>query len=42
MQDTFRQQGLRKRLVGELKDLGIQDEKVLAAIQKIPRHFIRD
>lgn len=42
MQDTFRQQGLRKRLVGELKDLGIQDEKVLAAIQKIPRHFFMD
>ncbi len=39
MQDTFRQQGLRKRLVQELKDLGIKDEKVLNAIEKIPRHF---
>ena len=35
MQDTFRHQGLRKRLVGELKDLGIHDEKVLAAINSI-------
>lgn len=39
MQDTFRQQGLRKRLVQELKELGIKDTKVLSAIEKIPRHF---
>lgn len=39
MQDTFRQQGLRKRLVKELKDRGIKDEKVLSVIEKIPRHF---
>jgi protein-L-isoaspartate(D-aspartate) O-methyltransferase len=39
MQDTFRQQGLRKRLVQELKDLGIKDIKVLNAIERIPRHF---
>lgn len=39
MQDTFRQQGLRKRLVQELRDLGIKDEKVLSCIEKIPRHW---
>ncbi len=39
MQDTFRHQGLRKRLVIELKGEGIKDEKVLKAIEKIPRHF---
>ncbi len=39
MQDTFRQQGLRKRLVQELKELGILDDNVLKAIEKIPRHF---
>ncbi len=39
MQDTFRHQGLRKRLVQELKGEGIKDEKVLKAIEKIPRHF---
>lgn len=39
MQDTFRQQGLRKRLVQELRGEGIQDENVLKAIEKIPRHF---
>ncbi len=42
MQDTFRHQGLRKRLVSELKDLGIYDEKALAAIQKVPRHLFMD
>ena len=39
MHDTFRHQGLRKRLVGELRSLGIKDEAVLKAIEKIPRHF---
>ena len=39
MQDTFRHQGLRKRLVVELKGEGIKDENVLRAIEKIPRHF---
>ncbi|MCB0508428.1 MAG: protein-L-isoaspartate(D-aspartate) O-methyltransferase [Bacteroidetes bacterium] len=39
MQDTFRHQGLRKRLVRELKEAGIQNNTVLNAIEKIPRHF---
>jgi len=39
MQDTYRHQGLRKRLVGELRNLGIKNEPVLKAIEKIPRHF---
>jgi protein-L-isoaspartate(D-aspartate) O-methyltransferase len=39
MQDTFRHAGLRKRLVKELAELGIEDQKVLQAIEKIPRHF---
>lgn len=39
MKDTFRHHGLRKRLRQELISLGIKDEKVLAAIEKIPRHF---
>ncbi|MDB5228038.1 MAG: pcm [Bacteroidota bacterium] len=42
MQDTFRHQGLRKRLVKELEDLNIKDKKVLEAIEKIPRHFFID
>jgi protein-L-isoaspartate(D-aspartate) O-methyltransferase len=39
MKDTFRHQGLRKRLRQELITLGIKDEKVLDAIEKIPRHY---
>jgi protein-L-isoaspartate(D-aspartate) O-methyltransferase len=33
-----RHQGLRKRLVDALKIKGIRDERVLAAIGKVPRH----
>ena len=37
--DTFKHKGLRKRLCAELRAKGISDESVLAAIEKIPRHF---
>ena len=37
--DTFQHKGLRKRLCNELREKGISDEAVLAAIEKIPRHF---
>ena len=37
--DTFQHKGLRKRLCEELREKGISDEAVLAAIEKIPRHF---
>jgi protein-L-isoaspartate(D-aspartate) O-methyltransferase len=41
--DEFRHQGQRRQLVAELKGKGITDEKVLAAIGKVPRHqFIDD
>jgi protein-L-isoaspartate(D-aspartate) O-methyltransferase len=39
MEDTFRHRGLRKRLVNELKQSGISDERILNAIEKIPRHL---
>ncbi len=42
MKDTFRYQGLRKRLVSELAAAGIKDKKVLDAIEKIPRHYFMD
>lgn len=41
-QDTFRHQGLRKRLVQGLRIKGIRDEKVLEAIGKVPRHLFMD
>jgi len=37
--DTYRDKGLRKALVEELRKKGIEDEKVLEAIGKVPRHF---
>lgn len=42
MQDSFKHKGLRKQLVQELIDQGIQDRAVLAAIEKIPRHLFLD
>lgn len=42
MKDTFRHQGLRKRLVQELIAAGIKDQDVLNAIGKIPRHCFLD
>jgi protein-L-isoaspartate(D-aspartate) O-methyltransferase len=37
--DTYRHKGLRKELVALLRKKGITDEKVLAAIERIPRHL---
>ena len=41
-EDTYRHKGLRKKLVEVIKNKGITDEKVLAAIENIPRHFFLD
>src|SRR5215216_531329 len=41
-EDTYRHKGLRKKLVDTVKGKGITDEKVLAAIESIPRHFFLD
>jgi len=40
--DNYREQGGRKKLVGELRKKGIEDEAVLKAIGKVPRHFFFD
>ena len=37
--DNYREQGARKKLVDELRKKGIDDERVLTAIGKVPRHF---
>ena len=39
MNDTYRTQGLRKQLIEDLKNKGIQDANVLDAIANIPRHY---
>jgi protein-L-isoaspartate(D-aspartate) O-methyltransferase len=40
--DTYRHKGLRRKLVETVRGKGITDEKVLAAIEAIPRHFFLD
>lgn len=37
--DNYRDKGLRKALVEELRKKGIEDEKVLEAMGKVPRHY---
>lgn len=41
-EDTYRHQGLRKKLLDTVRSKGITDEKVLHALNKIPRHFFLD
>jgi protein-L-isoaspartate(D-aspartate) O-methyltransferase len=40
--DTFQHQGMRRKLVEEIREKGISDEGVLAAIGAIPRHLFMD
>lgn len=40
--DNYREKGARKKLVEILKERGIQDKQVLAAIGKVPRHYFFD
>ena len=42
LQDTYRAKGLRKQLVELLRNKGISDESVLAAISEVPRHVFLD
>ena len=40
--DTYKHQGMRRQLVDEIFQMGIQNEEVLDAILAIPRHFFMD
>ena len=42
MEDTYRHKGLRRKLVESLRSKGIHDDKVLAVMDVIPRHFFLD
>lgn len=42
MNDSFIHKGLRSKLVATLREKSISDERVLAAIGKIPRHLFMD
>jgi len=42
VEDNYRQRGLRKQLVVELSQKGIQNKQVLEAIMAVPRHLFLD
>jgi len=42
MEDSFRHKGLRIKLVELIRSKGIADEKVLSAINNVPRHMFMD
>jgi protein-L-isoaspartate(D-aspartate) O-methyltransferase len=41
-EDTWRHKGLRKKLADSLRTKGITDERVIEAINNIPRHYFLD
>ena len=41
-EDTYRHKGLRKKLTEVIRSKGISDERILEAINRIPRHFFLD
>lgn len=41
-QDTYRHQGLRNQLIRAIQKKGICDPAILAAMEKVPRHFFFD
>jgi len=42
MTDSYKHKGLRKKLIETIRSKGIRDEKVLKAIEAIPRHYFLD
>ena len=42
MTDSTKHKGQRRQLLIQLKDKGICDNRVLAAMEKVPRHFFMD
>lgn len=42
MTDTYRHQGLRRKLVDQIREKGIRDVRILEAIGTIPRHLFLD
>ena len=42
LKDSYRHKGQRRLLVEELRQNGIRDEGILAAMESLPRHFFMD
>jgi len=41
-EDSYRHKGLRRRLAQTVKNKGIKDERIIRALEKVPRHFFFD
>ena len=41
-EDNYRHKGMRQQLVNQLRSAGVTDERVLAAINDVPRHVFLD
>jgi protein-L-isoaspartate(D-aspartate) O-methyltransferase len=41
-EDSYLHKGMRAQLIGKLRDMGIKDERVLMAMNAVPRHFFLD
>lgn len=41
-EDSYRHKGMRKKLVDVIRQKGIRDDRVLEAVNSIPRHFFLD
>lgn len=42
MEDTYRHKGLRRKLIESLREKGITDDRVIAAMDVVPRHYFID
>jgi len=42
MKDTYRHKGLRQKLIDTLRQKGIRNEDILAAMNRVPRHLFMD
>ena len=42
MEDSYRHKGMRRKMLEELRQRGISDERVLKAMDQIPRHWFLD
>ncbi len=42
LEDNFKHQGMRKKLIESIREKGINDERVLEAMNALPRHYFLD
>lgn len=42
MEDSYRHKGMRRKLIQSLRERGVKDENVLAAMEMLPRHYFLD